>query len=379
MSARSLALCLLACSSIPACTTELGARAPFALGDEGLVSGAYTYDRPEVGSISGCTATLVGPRLVLTAAHCLDYGSRTSPGRWGTFEIRRAAGDAQRFTIERYVSFGRTVGADDVALIRLASEVPASVAIPAGIARTEPSSGTPVTIFGYGCQVRGSSGRWAKQRLDTTWGRRTTNLCPGDSGGPTITPSGEVVRINSGYWLDAVGADIFGSVPVVHARLLAQAAAWGDSFGAGAPSPGADAGSFTPDAGSPPRDAGSFTPDAGAPPPPPPGDGPCAQPTCGEATALPGCGWCDATGRGIRVGAYGEALEPCASGYRLNPEDCGAAPRSTCGPWSGITTFTCRRGATQFVRCVEGGTPEFLTCPSGYTCAPGSTERMCYR
>lgn len=373
MSIRApLPLGLFLLAFVPACTTELGARPPFALGEEGLVSGSYTYERPEVGAISGCTATLVGPRLVITAAHCLDYGSRSSPGRYGTFEIRRFAGDSQRFGIERYVSFGGTVGEDDVALIRLASEVPASIATPAGIARVSPSSGTPVSIFGYGCQVRGRSGTWAKQRLDTTWGRRTTNLCPGDSGGPTLTPTGEVVRINSGYYLDSVGADIFGSVPFVYDRLVRQAAAWGDTFGAGSPAPGSDAGPIVGDAGPAPRDAGVA-------PPPPPDGGPCAQPTCEAATALPGCGWCDATGRGIRVGAWGEALEPCASGYRLSPEDCGALARSTCGPWSGITTFTCRRTGTQFVRCTEGGVPELLTCPSGYACRPGSTERMCYR
>jgi hypothetical protein len=360
--------------ALPGCTTDLGRREPFALGDEGLVSGSYTYERPEVGSIAGCTATLVGPRLVISAAHCLDYGSRTTPGRYGTFEIRRAAGDSQRYTIERYVSFGRSVGDDDVSLIRLASEVPASIATPAGIARANPASGTAIAIYGYGCQYRGSSGTWAKQRLNATWGRRTTNLCPGDSGGPTITPTGEVVRINSGYYLDSVGADIFGSVPVVYDRLVRQAASWGDTFGAGTPSPGGDAGPMTTDAGSSVPDAGSAPP-----PPPPPGDGPCARATCEEATALPGCGWCDATARGIRVGTLGEALEACASGYRLNPEDCGAAERSTCGPWSGVTTFTCRRGATQFVRCTEGSAPEFLTCPSGYTCRPGSTERWCYR
>ncbi|MCB9611881.1 MAG: S1 family peptidase [Sandaracinus sp.] len=350
------------------CTTvELGERPPLEGAAEELIAGTYTHERPEVGSISGCTATLVGPRLVITAAHCVDYGTRSTPGRYGTFEIRRSSGDSQRYTIERYVSFGGSVGPDDVALLRLASAVPGSVATAAGIASTDPSRGTPMTIYGYGCQARGTRGTWAKQKITTSFGATTTNLCPGDSGGPTVLGSGAVLRVNSGYYVGS-GVDIFGSVPRVHDRLQRTAASWGDSFGSGMPS----------DPPPPPPDAG-MSEDPPPPPPPPMGDGPCASSTCEEATGKAGCGWCDATGRGIRVGAYGEALESCNSGYRLNPEDCGGAARSTCGPWSGISSFTCRQGRTQFVRCFEGSTAEFLTCPSGYTCQPGSTRLMCYR
>ena len=345
-----------------------------------LVGGSYTYDRPEVGSISGCTATLVGPRLVITAAHCLGYRSRTSPGRYGSFEIRRSRGDSQRYTIRRYVSYGRTVGRDDVAIIQLESAVPDTIATPAGLASRSPSDGTAVTIYGYGCQRRGTSGTWAKQEIGTTWGRTTTTLCPGDSGGPTITPAGEVVAINSGYWVDRVGADIFGLVPVVYSRIERTVADWGETIGDGTPDtppppPVMDAGMPSLDGG-PPADAGTDMP---PPPPGPPIEGPCSQPTCEAATSLPGCGWCDDLNEGIRVGAYGEALEPCRSGYRLNPSDCGTLERSTCGPWAAYPNYTCRRGRTQFVRCTEGESPEFKTCPSGYYCPPGSTYLMCYR
>lgn len=345
---------------------ELGSREPIEGATEELIGGVYTYERPEVGSISGCTATLVGPRLVITAAHCLSYATRTTPGNYGSFQIRRSASDTQRFTIERYVSYGRSVGPDDIALIRLASAVPASVATPARLARSNPSNGSSIAIYGYGCQARGSRSTWAKQKINTTWGRTTTNLCPGDSGGPTVGSAGDVIRINSGYYVQS-GADIFGSVPRLYAQLENTARGWGDAFGQGSPEPPPPPPS-TPDAG--------FSP---PPPPPPPSDGPCDRRTCEEATSLSGCGWCDATGRGIRVGAYGEALEACASGFRLHQSDCGRVARSTCGPWAGFPQYTCRQGGAQFVRCNEGRTPEFLTCPSGYACRPGSTERRCYR
>jgi hypothetical protein len=366
---------VLSVASSSACAVEDLRPRDLAASEDPLIRGEYTYERPEVGSISGCTATLVGPRLVVTAAHCLGYGSRTSPGRYGTFNIRRRSGDSQRYTIERYVSYASSLGADDVAIIRLASEVPTDVATPARLASTNPGEGSGVTIYGYGCQRRGTSGSWAKQKVRVSWGRSSANLCPGDSGGPTMTDDGQVVRVNSGYWLDSEGLDIFGSVPRVYSRIARTVAGWGDSLGGGSPLP------MPSDAGAP--DA-SRAPDAWtmSPPPPPPEpdpENPCAQPTCAEATALPGCGWCDATGRGIRVGGMGEALEPCARGFRVDPGDCGTTERSTCGPWADYPDYTCRRNRTQFVRCTEGNAPEFLTCPSGYTCNPGSTVRRCYR
>jgi hypothetical protein len=271
------------------------------------------------------------------------------------------------------VSYGSSVGADDVAIIRLASEVPASVATPARLASANPADGSGVTIYGYGCQRRGTRGTWAKQKVRVSWGRSSANLCPGDSGGPTMSDDGQVVRVNSGYWLDAAGLDIFGSVPRVYSRIERTVSGWGDSLGGGSPLPTpTDAGAA--DANATP-DAWSMSP----PPPPPDPENPCAQATCAEATALPGCGWCDATGRGVRVGGMGEALEACASGFRLDPADCGTTERSTCGPWAEYRDYTCRRGRTQFVRCIEGNTPEFLTCPSGYLCNSGSTVRRCYR
>ena len=91
-----------------------------------LVGGSYTYERPEVGSIAigggWCTATLVGPRLVVTASHCVDYTSRDAIGNYGTFEMRRRSGDSQVYRVQRIAAYMRSaevIGPDDVALLEL--------------------------------------------------------------------------------------------------------------------------------------------------------------------------------------------------------------------------------------------------------------------
>ncbi|HEX4934402.1 MAG TPA: hypothetical protein VFV33_14535, partial [Gemmatimonadaceae bacterium] len=69
----------------------------------------------------------------------------------------------------------------------------------------------------------------------------------------------------------------------------------------------------------------------------------------------------------------------CASGFALNPPDCPGTGGDRCGSYAPFPEYTCRRTTTGFARCVPGGEPEFLTCPSGFTCTPGSRTVMCYR
>ena len=139
MRTRPLVLALL--FLVPACNTELPARSrpPSDLAAEPLVGGTYTFERPEVGSMQmgggACTATLVGPRLVITASHCVDYTSRETVGNYGTFEVRRARGESRTYRIQRiaaYMGPSEVIGQTDVALMQLSSAVPADVATPAG-------------------------------------------------------------------------------------------------------------------------------------------------------------------------------------------------------------------------------------------------------
>ncbi len=200
--------------------------------EDGLLNGSVTSERPEIGRISGCTATLIAPNVAITAAHCVSYQTREQAGAYDNFTVDRANGRARSFVVERFRSFASEVGAQDIALLRLAQPVPPDVASPTTLATRPASRGEQVTIFGYGCtERRTESGSFTKRKFTFDFGP-SANLCPGDSGGPVVMgTTGPLVLINSGYWTNN-GRDIFGEPTTFRQTLLDQIARWDSLYGA---------------------------------------------------------------------------------------------------------------------------------------------------
>jgi hypothetical protein len=157
----------------------------------------------------GCTATLVGSRTVITAAHCVTTGwSMLKPIAFSLTPSSTVYASASVSAHPEFMSNNV-----DIAVVRL-QQVVAGVA-PVPIATAPPTMGEQVTLVGYGVSSENADSTFGvKRKAQNTIGKITPgeivfygtsgsngNICGGDSGGPAFAVrNGVEVQIGVHSW-----------------------------------------------------------------------------------------------------------------------------------------------------------------------------------
>ena len=202
-----------------------------------IVNGRTTTDFPEVGIVNDdCTGTLIAPRFVLTAAHCVENVGN----RFASFEVGGETYLSRRIVRHPQYDPGDFGDGYDLAIIELREPV---VGVePTQLLRVPPEVGETLTLVGYG--AGGFSGQtpatdFGTKRIGTTPLDRLTaraiewtvdsiqeaNTSPGDSGGPVfVMRGGEPVlaAVVSGGFDDShdIGGESFNTRVDVFASFI---------------------------------------------------------------------------------------------------------------------------------------------------------------
>ena len=173
----------------------------------------WLYDTSEGGM---CTASLIAPRVVLTAKHCVQHSGATEPtparslivgtgdvaGRGATYRVLSVYTTPGVWTEGGRTGLSGALVGVDVAVLVLSTEVSGIASLPLMRESPRSLSGDRFTAVGFGQIPSGSAG--TKYTVEGTVSSTDSNLiyvgavtCQGDSGGPMITEAGEIAGVVS--------------------------------------------------------------------------------------------------------------------------------------------------------------------------------------
>jgi len=145
-----------------------------------------------------CTATLVAPNVVLTAAHCVDYGGISSISFVGGEDYRRPAFTFAALSWHEHPDYAGLSPEFDLGVVLIGGDTAAAGITPIPVSCATPRIvGQTVQLVGYGMTDPydgGNSHRWwTTMYVDremvnyySVYGDGMTGLCQGDSGGPML-------------------------------------------------------------------------------------------------------------------------------------------------------------------------------------------------